>query len=289
MSIKIRPVTPADIEVCGRILHEAFKGIAEQHRFPIDFPSVEFGIQAIRGLTSHPKIFGVVAESDSQVVGSSFLHERDEVRGIGPISVDPNTQQRGVGRALMEAMIARSQGSLSLRLVQDAFNTASLSLYASVGFDVKEPLALVQGKPKSQPSTRMEVRLLQSADLDQCAALCRKIHGFERTSELRDVLKLVPASVFVGLRDGHIRGYLVLSDRWTRNHGMAETEEEMRSLIGHASVQSAEPTSFLLPTRQASFFRWCLSEGFRVIKPMTLMAMGEYQEPRGCFFPTVLY
>jgi hypothetical protein len=52
---------------------------------------------------------------------------------------------------------------------------------------------------------------------------------------------------------------------------------------------SSDPLSFLLPTPQASFFRWCLSEGLRAVKPMTLMAMGSYQEPEGCYFPSVLY
>jgi len=32
-----------------------------------------------------------------------------------------------------------------------------------------------------------------------------------------------------------------------------------------------------------------LGAGMRVVKPMTLMAMGQYQEPRGCWFPSVLY
>jgi hypothetical protein len=30
-------------------------------------------------------------------------------------------------------------------------------------------------------------------------------------------------------------------------------------------------------------------EGFRAIKPMSLMVIGEYQEPRGRYFPSVLY
>jgi hypothetical protein len=60
-------------------------------------------------------------------------------------------------------------------------------------------------------------------------------------------------------------------------------------LVGFAAAQP-QPVWFLLPTRQASFFRWCLREGLRVIKPMTLMAMREYQEPHdGCWFPSVMY
>jgi hypothetical protein len=70
---------------------------------------------------------------------------------------------------------------------------------------------------------------------------------------------------------------------------VAETEQDMRALIAGAASMSSEPVSFLLPTRQASFFRWCLGEGMRIVKPMTLMTMGNYQEPRGYHFPSVLY
>jgi len=38
-----------------------------------------------------------------------------------------------------------------------------------------------------------------------------------------------------------------------------------------------------------SLFRWCLKHGMRMIKPLTLMAMGEYHEPRGCYLPSVGY
>jgi hypothetical protein len=63
----------------------------------------------------------------------------------------------------------------------------------------------------------------------------------------------------------------------------------MRALIaGAAAAASPEPVSFLLPVRQASLFRWCLAEGMRVVKPMTLMAVGEYREPRGVWSPRLL-
>ena len=63
----------------------------------------------------------------------------------------------------------------------------------------------------------------------------------------------------------------------------------MKALLLGAGAVNEEPLSFLLPVRQANFFRWCLSEGLRVIKPMTLMVMGDYQEPNGCYFVSVLY
>jgi hypothetical protein len=46
-----------------------------------------------------------------------------------------------------------------------------------------------------------------------------------------------------------------------------------------------------VPTRNAAFFRWCLSQKLRMQKPTTLMSSGEYQEPaRGTWwFPSILY
>ncbi|MBB3020783.1 hypothetical protein FHR70_003871 [Microvirga lupini] len=49
MNPELRPATPADAEACGRIIFDAFRGIADQHGFPWDFPSVVITIEyAIR-------------------------------------------------------------------------------------------------------------------------------------------------------------------------------------------------------------------------------------------------
>jgi hypothetical protein len=45
----------------------------------------------------------------------------------------------------------------------------------------------------------------------------------------------------------------------------------------------------LQPSPQADLFRLCLSQGLRMIKPMTLMAMREYHEPKGAWYPSVGY
>ena len=98
MSIGIRPAVAGDAEACGRIMHAAFKGIADAHGFPPDFPSAEAGTQLAAALIASPAAFGVVAEEDGRVVGSNFLAEGDPIRAVGPITVDPASQGGGVGR-----------------------------------------------------------------------------------------------------------------------------------------------------------------------------------------------
>jgi hypothetical protein len=79
-------------------------------------------------------------------------------------------------------------------------------------------------------------------------------------------------------REGRITAYASAPFYWKLNHGVAETEEDMRALVMGAGTVLTEPLAMLLPVRQASFFRWCLRETFRVLKPMTLMTMGMYQD-----------
>lgn len=131
------------------------------------------------------------------------------------------------------------------------------------------------------------MRPLTTKDVEDCAAICVAVHGIHRSSELGDALKTF--TPFGVEREGRVTGYLSAPTFWLMNHGVALAEEDMRTLILGAAAASSEPVSFLLPIRQASLFRWCLSEGLRVVKPMTLMSMGYYQTPHGCYFPSVLY
>jgi hypothetical protein len=68
-----------------------------------------------------------------------------------------------------------------------------------------------------------------------------------------------------------------------------KTEEDMKACCFGAANMNSDPLSLLLPVRQARLFRWCLDQGFRAVLPMTLMAMGKYQEPDGCYIPSILY
>jgi len=287
VNITIRAAVAADSEACGRIIYDAFKGITGRHGFAPHFATVEVAIQRANFCINHPSIFGVVAETDGQVIGSNFLDERGPIRGLGPITVDSQVQVRGAGRRLMAAGLERARGAAGVRLVQDSFNMLSISLYASLGFEVKEPLLLMRGKPNDKPSPGVEVRPLKSEDLDECAELCKRVHGFEDLNELKDALQGL--SPLVALREGHIAAYAVAVTSSSRNHAVADTDEDMEALLLGAAAMISEPLSFLLPVRQASFFRWCLSEGFRAVMPMTLMTMGKYQKPEGCYLPSVLY
>jgi len=286
MNVAIRRAQPSDIDVCARINYEAFKDISDRHQVPTDFPTLEFSTEIIGLLIESPLFFDIVAESEGAVVGCGFMDKRNPIRGIGPVSVDRTFQGRGTGREIMKALLERGRDALGIRLVQESFNMASLSLYASLGFEVKEPFVLMEGKFRSQPQYGFEVRPMTSEDVAECAALCEKLCGCDRTSEIEDALNYY--SPFVACKQGRIVAYTCAVS--ALGHSVAQTEAEMQALLlGAAAYSPGELLAFHLPLRYASLFRWCLKEGLRALKPMAVMAVGEYQSPEGCWFPSFVY
>ena len=285
MSVTLRPGNVGDAPRCGAICYEAFKTIAERHDFPPDFPSPAAATEVLTGILAHPGFYAVVAESDGQVVGSNFLDERSTVAGIGPITVDPGAQDRAVGRQLMQHVLDRvaQRGFPGVRLVQAAYHNRSLSLYARLGFVAREPLSTMQGPPLSLRIPGYTVRPATARDLDACNQVCARVHGHERRGELRDALQ--QGSAVVVEHGTRITGYATPIAFF--GHAVGETNEELKALIGAAPVFPG--LGFLLPTRNAELFRWCLDHGLRVVQPMTLMTVGLYNEPAGAFLPSILY
>jgi GNAT superfamily N-acetyltransferase len=283
--VTIRLVTSSDRESCGRILYEAFQSSADAHAFRPDFPNRDVALLMMDFLLE--RRWGMAAEIDGRVVGSVFVEAGDCIAGIGPITVDPDVQQSGVGRRLMQAAIEYGRDWEGTRLVQDTFNEVSMSLYAALGFDAKEPLVVMEGAPRGTPPRDVEVRTLLSDDVESCAALCRRVHGITRSSEVR--LALERFRPLAAVREGRVTGYATSLDHWSAGHSVAETEGDLEALLCEGAGETGRPVSFLLPIRQAGLFRWCLEAGLRIVKPMTLMAMGRYREPGGFFFPSVSY
>src|SRR5919199_714071 len=205
MSTVIRPARTEDADACGQICYDAFKAVNERHGFPSLFPSVEAATHRVSTFIHHPSFFGVIAETsdDGQIVGFSFLSERDPIRAVGPVAINPAIQSHGIGRRLMEAVLERARGARGVRLLQDAFNMQSLALYASLGFEAKELVVNLIGMPTSPPLPGWEVRSLTEADLPACAALHERVHGYPRTNELREALSAGPPGG--SLRDGQGR------------------------------------------------------------------------------------
>jgi predicted N-acetyltransferase YhbS len=284
-SLVIRRATPADAEVCGRICFEAFTALSNRHNFVQDFPGPEVSIGILSAMFSHPGFFCLVAEQDGKLIGSNCMDERSSIAGVGPITVDPAAQNRAAGRQLMHAVMARAaeRKFAGIRLVQAAYHNRSLSLYAKLGFVVREPLSCMQGAAINKIPPGYRVRPAQAQDLAACNDLCLRIHGHERGGELNDAIR--QGTAVVAESEGRITAYA--SALAFFGYSVGETNEDLRALISAAPAFLG--SGILVPTRNAPLFRWCLENGLRVVQPMTLMTIGLYNEPAGAYLPSVLF
>jgi GNAT superfamily N-acetyltransferase len=236
-------------------------------------------------LFSHPGFYAVVAEIDGKIVGSNVLDERTSIAGVGPITVDPQIQNRSVGRKLMQAVMDRAAERKfpGVRLVQAAFHNRSLSLYAKLGFDVREFLSVMQGPPIGKLPEGYRVRPAVADDLEACDRLCKSVHGHDRSGELADAIQQGAATV--AERHGRISAYSTGLGFF--GHAVGETNPDLQALI--AAAPAFLGSGILVPARNAALFRWCLENGLKIVQPMTLMTVGLYNEPAGAYLPSVLY
>jgi predicted N-acetyltransferase YhbS len=283
--VVIRTAVPEDGPGCGQICYEAFSAISAAHGFPCDFPGPETTTGLLSMMFSSPAFYSVVAEIDGRIVGSNILDERSVIRGVGPITIDPGAQNLGVGRKLMQAVMDRANGreAAGVRLTQAGFHNRSLALYVLHGFDVREPLACVQGRTRERNLPGWAVRSAQAHDADACNALSRRVHGFDRGVELAQAIKQGTARVVE--RGGRITGYTTQLAFF--GHSTAETNADLQSLI--ASADSFAGPGILVPSRNHVLLRWCLTNGLRVVQPLTLMTTGLYNDPSGAWLPSVIF
>ncbi len=282
MAVEIAPVNPGQVEELARICYDAFKDISDRHGFATDFDSPVFAQMILTSLVHDEDCYSVAAITDGRLAGSNYLTAHDEVGGIGPVSVDPTAQGLGVGRALMQEVLkyARENGIEQVRLMQDSFNMMSLALYASLGFDTKSPVALMEPKAKEDP----HVREATPGDLLAVEDISRRIYRVSRRNEVAQHFG-GPFVPYVRERAGRITGYFIIG---MVGHGVAETEDDMMALILHAAGQvPAQLARAFCPMTEGNLYRRLLAAGCRNRKVMNLMARGPYEEPQGVWVPSV--
>ena len=281
---ELRIAEASDIPACSKAMYEAFRDIAERHNFTPDFPSPEIAGGLLNVLLEAPDVDAFVAEQDGSIAGSIFVSRRSPVGGISIVTVDPNVQNRTIGRQLMlhGMECLAQQGHTRQQLIQAGYHSRSLCLYAKLGFIATDLLSNMYGGPISEDFPGRTVRQATDGDADACNALSRRVHGFDRAGEVAAAIAHGTASVVES--DGKITGYT--TGVGFVGHGVGESNDDLKALI--ASVDDFMGPGVLIPTTNGELFRWCLDNGLRVSQQLTLMDTAPAGRPDGVYWPSVL-
>ena len=138
-STSIRPATPADIAAITRIYAEAVRhGTAS---FELEPPDETEMAHRFRSLLDGGYPY-LAAELDGTVVGYAYAgpyRPRPAYRFSveDSIYIDPSAQRRGIGRALLERLIADATGlgfRQMIAVIGDSSQTPSIELHRALGF-----------------------------------------------------------------------------------------------------------------------------------------------------------
>lgn len=284
MSLELIPPHPDRIPELARICHDAFADLHDRHAFERGIPDIETAIGIISMVATRPDYTGAIATLEKRAIGSNFLLHSDTVAGIGPITVDPKAQSRGIGRALMLWAIeeAKKREIRQVRLFQEALNTTSLSLYTSVGFAWRDSAALLQITPATDDDP--SIRPLTAGDLGASGDLSSRTYGFSRSN---DAAQLLAAGIpgFARERNGRIVGYLISS---LFGHAGAETNEDLLALMSHSGRHvKRELAVCICPLSNPRLYRSALAAGHRTIRVLSYMSYGEFTAPDGAYLPSI--
>lgn len=290
MDFRIIPIEESHVPGAGAICFEAFGALQDRHGVERDFDSVDTACKVVGMFASRPDFCGFAAvDAQGTLLGSNFLGFSDAgpeggVAGVGPITVRPDIQARGVGRALMLRVMedAKARGIARVRLMQEAINTTSLSLYTKLGFDWREAVALVRPAPGAAEHAAIEPA--GEKDLGAIDEISRRHYHHSRVREAEGFMKIdLPG--FVMRRLGRATGYYFPS---FLGHGFAQTQGDLADLVSHA-VRHAPPHfhKTLVPLGQHELYRMLLVRGGQTVKLLNYMTTGPYEAPAGAWIPSI--
>jgi hypothetical protein len=177
-----------------------------------------------------------------------------------------------------------------VRLLQAAYNLTSLSLYASMGYEVKEPILLMSIPPADAPDE--SVRPLTFADLDAADGLCRDVYRVSRRNELATIVRHGPAMgclphgkfAVSGSAPGELVAYVIPG---FFGHSVARTVPDLLTCLQQTARVSPPPMHRVLVPTRTPLFPAALARGFRAVTPLSLMAIGPYDPPRDAWTPSI--
>jgi phosphinothricin acetyltransferase len=139
MEVAIRPATPGDIPAIAAIYgHHVATGLAS---FELQPPSDEEMQRRYRELTGNGFPY-LVAERAGKIVGYAYVsayRARPAYRYSveNSVYVDPDARRGGIGRLLLQALIAECEQRgfrQMVAVIGDSANVASIGLHATSGF-----------------------------------------------------------------------------------------------------------------------------------------------------------
>lgn len=259
--MRIRPLTPADLDAAEGVRARAFAGLSGGGPLPDGSPAPSGPPGWWRQRSEHlmrtdPQGCVVAEDADGAVVGFATSLQREDLWCLATFAVEPDRHGSGVGAALLDAA---DPGGRAMLCSSD--HLGALRTYHRRGFRL-EPMLRMGGRLRRDrlgPAPRVRVDgEVDAVDLQLLDAVDAQVRGARRPPDL--ALMLAAGHRLHVIDDGPRRGY-ALVDGATLATLAATDEETAAELL--TSVLGEGPDRPLVP-HLAGSQTWALRLGLEV-------------------------
>ena len=189
--VDVRPMTSGDVAAAERVWYEAFSAMRSVYHLPTEERTPE-GARRMEGRIAHllstdPGGSWVAVDGDGDVVGLSQAMRRDDLWILSLLGVSPQCQNRGAGKALLEAAVAYG-GTAQRGMILCSRDPRAARRYLRAGFDMHPSVTARGTVDRRRLPATPGVRDGTAIDLELAAALDRKLRGGAHGPDLEHLL-----------------------------------------------------------------------------------------------------
>jgi len=308
---RIRLATGEDLPTCAEIHRVAIS----DHVSPLGQPAATWEPVALVALLSHlratdPDLF-FVAERDGRVVGFTSAWERGDVWFLAMLFVLPPDQGRGIGAALLEAVLPRPGEAgpdgrpLRLGVAADSIQPVSNALYVRYGMIPRMPAFLLRGpatSPRAFPPLAAGVVATPFATMaagppdgpghrrlvEVTAAIDREVVGYPHPEDHRFLRVIDRRGHLFTNRDGAVLGYGYVRDDGRLGPVAAVDGEVVPAILGHLVSSMTPPPegwTIVVPGACGPALAAALRAGLRIAEPPPLLCWDRPLADFGRYLP----
>jgi predicted N-acetyltransferase YhbS len=248
--VKIRELCEADIPAVERILEIAFGRPMGPLAMRIRLAPVDW----------------LAAEVDGAPAGVVSARRYGGLAYIGMMAVDPERQRRGIGRALMQAIVARLQRAGISTFLLDATDQGA-PLYEKFGFRTYDWTHYYERPAELRSGLRIPPAV-STHDLREAIALDREFYGCDR-SEMLALLAREPGAMLTVAVDGYL-----MARETSIGPFVAESDETARDLFEAALARRRDLIRGWAPGLNPAARRLFEDAGFPLVRSVRHMARG---------------
>jgi GNAT superfamily N-acetyltransferase len=271
--IQLRRAAEDDLAACERIWRESINDYTRRLNQP-DIPPDNPGLRLLHqhAMATDPDRF-VVAERGAEVVAFGSAVLRPPLWFLSMLFVDPSEQARGLGRAILGAILPDAEEATVLATATDSAQPVSNGLYAKLGIIPRVPMFHLAGRPPEGwtppplPDGVIALNLPATASIqEQIDALDVEVGGFAHPQDHAFALRSRPARFGYRDADGRLVGYGYTSEVGRIAPIVALDEALAGAILGHllATVVPRGASAIWVPGSAGSVMSTALEAGLRI-------------------------